>query len=596
MCLRKLLCSPGLGVKYLFLHIACKEDVQILQGVDSVLTRTEAKVRMVLLAVPGLTLDVEHHNVAHIHGLDGLLESLSADLDSAAQETRLFSASQESITLREMQLSGDALEEALLGTLQSFLPRLGRQEALTLNWIAFVTRPFSLQELDWAIAQDQVQQGKPEGPATDKLAASQLVTRLQVVLPGLLEVKSDNCVVLCISYSKVREILSQSPNSSLGEEWSPHLYLAQTCFGIFRDATALNEFARSFKVYAAQNWIHHHEMAKAPDKNQLALGKVLEYESAIKFWLTFVAYLALPPSHRPKDIIKKEPFQFSSPEWREFLDITNLDDLKTLFLLANRASPLPVAGRLLVDAAETSRQEILDAMSEDLPCGSAFRALAASQGAFHDKVREKVGLVEGQEFFRPRLPALVLGSPRERDKLVAELSSPSSAVWECHQWFADVMGAALEHDDKIVIEKALELDGWDAISGGDDSLTDLHCYNWSTLHTAAEHGNLEVIVKILETIHEDDIGDLPSGLRSPVFIAALHGFHLVVERLLSAGMFVDGTEEGSGRTALHIASSLGCHKTVDILLREGANVTAVDKAGDFPLHLAIRHGHARIAE
>ncbi|KAK4143304.1 ankyrin repeat-containing domain protein [Dichotomopilus funicola] len=277
------------------------------------------------------------------------------------------------------------------------------------------------------------------------------------------------------------------------------------------------------------------------DKNQLALGKVFEDESAIKFWLTFVA--------------------------------------------------------LLLDAAETSRQEILGAMStETLPDGSVLRSLAASQGAFHAEMREKFGLVEGEEFFMIRLPALVLGNPTERDKFAAELSSPSSAVWEFYRQFADVMSVALEYDDKAIIDKALELSGWDAISGGDETLTTVGLHSWSTLHAAAEHGSLEVIEKILESIHEDEISNLALSPRSPVFIAASHGFHLVVKQLLSVGIPVDGVDEYSGRTALHIASSLGCQRTVDILLREGADVTSVHKYGDFPLHLAIRHGHTHIAE
>ncbi|KAK4140283.1 uncharacterized protein C8A04DRAFT_32241, partial [Dichotomopilus funicola] len=233
-----------LHISILFLHVAC-EDVQILQDIDYVLGKTEAKVQMVLLAVPGLTLGVEDDNIARLHGLDDALEGPAVSLNNDISERTLVSASQGSNMLRKMLLSQAALETALLGTLQSFLPELGRQETLTLTWIAFATRPFNLQELDWAIAQDQAQKCQLKDSGTKKLTAFQLVTRLQVVLPGLLEIKSDNRVVQCISYSKVREILSKSRNNSLGEEWSPHLYLAETCLGTFRDATALNEFAKS---------------------------------------------------------------------------------------------------------------------------------------------------------------------------------------------------------------------------------------------------------------------------------------------------------------------------------------------------------------
>lgn len=599
MCLRTLLSSPGVNVKYLFLHVACKEDVQILQDIHSLLEKTEAKVRMVLLAAPGITLGVEDRNVAHLQKPDDLLDS-PADLNAAIPESSLFSASQGSNVLRKMQLSHAALERALLGTLQSFLPELGRHETLALTWIAFATRPISLQELGSAIAQDQAQQDELGGQGTEELAASDLVARLQVVFPGLLEIGSGNRVVLCISYSKICEILSEPLNSSLGEEWSPHLYLADTCLGSLKDATAtaFNELATGFKVYAAQNWIHHYEMAKMSDK-KLAIGKVLEDEAVIEFWLTFVAYLALPPFHRPENI-EGDPLGFSSLQWQGLLDIKNLDNLKTIFSLARRPSRLPVSGRLLVDAAETSRQDILGALSPEtlstLPVESVVRALAASQGAFHDNLKKNADFLDEEAMSRVRLTALVLGNTTERDSFVAELSSPSSVAWQDGHRFADLMSAALEYDDKVILEKALELGDWDAISGGNDSLIALDSNGSSTLHVAAEHGSLEVSLKILKSRHEDEIGALALGPQSPVFIAASHGFYHVVEQLLSVGMFVDSVEETSGRTALHIASWLGCYQTVDVLLQKGADVTLFDDAGDYPLHLAIRHGNARIAE
>ncbi|KAI0394727.1 ankyrin repeat-containing domain protein [Xylariaceae sp. FL0594] len=298
--------------------------------------------------------------------------------------------------------------------------------------------------------------------------------------------------------------------------------------------------------------------------------------------------------------MEDDPLGISSSQWRDLLDTKNLDDLATLFSLARRPSPLPIAGGLLVDAAETSQQEILDAMSAEmlstLPVESVVRALAASQGAFHDKLKKKVDFLDEEAMSRARLTALVLGNNTERDSLIAEFSSPSSVVWQGGRRFAGVMSAALEYDDKVVIEKALELRDWDTISGGTDSLTTLDPNGWSTLHAAAELGRREVIQKILKSRHQDEIRALTPGPRGPVFIAASHGFGDVVELLLDAGMSVDDVDESPGRTALHIASALGCCHTVDVLLGRGPDVTLYDEAGDFPLHLAIRHRHQHIAE
>jgi len=55
------------------------------------------------------------------------------------------------------------------------------------------------------------------------------------------------------------------------------------------------------------------------------------------------------------------------------------------------------------------------------------------------------------------------------------------------------------------------------------------------------------------------------------------------------------TQDTSGNTALHLAASLGDVDLVEILIRKGANVNAVNGEGLTPLHLSIKLGWPSIA-
>ncbi|MBT3393777.1 MAG: hypothetical protein HN411_01535 [Waddliaceae bacterium] len=49
------------------------------------------------------------------------------------------------------------------------------------------------------------------------------------------------------------------------------------------------------------------------------------------------------------------------------------------------------------------------------------------------------------------------------------------------------------------------------------------------------------------------------------------------------------------RTAMHIAATKGLDKFVDVLIKDGADLTREDSYGDTPLHLAVRYGHLSTA-
>jgi len=64
---------------------------------------------------------------------------------------------------------------------------------------------------------------------------------------------TSSLVVLCLPYSEVRQILSGYLSSSLGEQWTPDLYIAEKCQGLLEDAAAnaaYDKLATGFTVHA----------------------------------------------------------------------------------------------------------------------------------------------------------------------------------------------------------------------------------------------------------------------------------------------------------------------------------------------------------
>ncbi|KAJ9640315.1 hypothetical protein H2199_005854 [Coniosporium tulheliwenetii] len=87
------------------------------------------------------------------------------------------------------------------------------------------------------------------------------------------------------------------------------------------------------------------------------------------------------------------------------------------------------------------------------------------------------------------------------------------------------------------------------------------------------------------------------GLRAPALVrAAQSGSRVEIERLLEQRVDIEERHEGSGRTALAVASHCGNDDVVALLLRHGAKTDVEDKSHMTPLHLAASRGHYRVVQ
>lgn len=122
------------------------------------------------------------------------------------------------------------------------------------------------------------------------------------------------------------------------------------------------------------------------------------------------------------------------------------------------------------------------------------------------------------------------------------------------------------------------------------------------LHVACRTGQAEIVGE-LTTSGDALLNPKDQSGYTPLMYAAEGGFQHIVQNLISrlAGMKSDPEEEWSleveldrstseGNTALHLATSNGHLKTVDLLLRRGASPAKENGIGYTPLHLAAKLG------
>jgi len=112
--------------------------------------------------------------------------------------------------------------------------------------------------------------------------------------------------------------------------------------------------------------------------------------------------------------------------------------------------------------------------------------------------------------------------------------------------------------------------------------------NQSPLDLAIANGSVDM-ARLLVTAKADVNSSLP------LLTAAAKNEKPIVELLLDNGAKITATDS-NGQTALHRAVRTGAREAVDLLLARGADVNAKDKSGETPLHIASLQSSSAMAE
>mmetsp|Transcript_7174 Transcript_7174/g.8237 ORF Transcript_7174/g.8237 Transcript_7174/m.8237 type:complete len:171 (-) Transcript_7174:292-804(-) len=118
-------------------------------------------------------------------------------------------------------------------------------------------------------------------------------------------------------------------------------------------------------------------------------------------------------------------------------------------------------------------------------------------------------------------------------------------------------------------------------------LADLHAYDWTPLHAAANSGNL----RIVQLIHETgvDLDACRVEKISPLILAADEGHTEIVKYLLKHGANVNHIDKYR-RNAAHRAASNGHLDIIRLLVDAGVNVSLIDETGRAPIDMAAAKG------
>ena len=109
------------------------------------------------------------------------------------------------------------------------------------------------------------------------------------------------------------------------------------------------------------------------------------------------------------------------------------------------------------------------------------------------------------------------------------------------------------------------------------------------LNVAAKRGRVAEIQELVGA--GVDVNNTLGGAgRTPLHWASQKGQLEAVELMLQLGANA-ATKDHSGQTALHWAASKGCAAVSKVLLAGGASISAADKHANTPLHIASQSGH-----
>ncbi|KAM6963017.1 CARD- and ANK-domain containing inflammasome adapter protein [Aplochiton taeniatus] len=128
-------------------------------------------------------------------------------------------------------------------------------------------------------------------------------------------------------------------------------------------------------------------------------------------------------------------------------------------------------------------------------------------------------------------------------------------------------------------------------AGANPNITDKE--KKSALHLAAMEGRVDAVTSLLSRKAKGGAKDMDGS--TPLHYAAANGHAKVAAALLSS-LKNKGVDERNvwRKTALHGAAERGHGSMVELLLRTGAKINAMDNSRDTPLHCAARTGHQEV--
>ncbi|KAI0436067.1 ankyrin repeat-containing domain protein [Xylaria telfairii] len=616
------------------LYVATPASVNMIRRINSALHGTESKLKLVLAYT-----DDSSVSLGDINGFD--LRLNSEDLEDCHQDGTslpLEIATDPSIEQDSIQPTSPgkavqqhtATKETLMQLLVLQIRAMGRPMFIILIWIVFASRPLYIDELDFILTFDNNLDLAEAGASVTSPTGS--VLGILKLLPDLTVLEVGR-VFLRGPYDEMRNILLELSRTYLPPSSSPHLYIAQSCFSLLGrfilknvqkgwfiedpqdEETEMSDRSQGSDVdsddtgdinmdtftpqlvhelilaeYTIQNCIFHYEMANlGKDLGNVdeACSVFFKNEENVRSWLYLVEYLACLRPPRIGQCIGS----FNS--LLKLFDTTKIQDLKTLYRLANRPSSLSTEARLLIDAAEVGSEIIIRCTKlGSIPEAAVFRALATTSGTVFDGLRKSCASVLEQDssgLAQIQLTAQVLGNNGTSKLLVAELLSlPSSP--ERDLWHMQALHRAVEYcDDELIAEllKRGELKGRIEISNEP---------SWTTIHRAASRGNLQVMTWLWEAGLTHAVNTPSPDNRRPLFIACSYGFVEIAEFLIRNGARIDDANGSLKQTALHRVSHHGYWETAKTLLNHHINITAVDTRGNFALHFAIQRANTPIAE
>ncbi|CDP06622.1 unnamed protein product [Coffea canephora] len=145
-----------------------------------------------------------------------------------------------------------------------------------------------------------------------------------------------------------------------------------------------------------------------------------------------------------------------------------------------------------------------------------------------------------------------------------------------HELFSTVQNGELETVETMVDEDPTIL-----------GLTTVHG-RLSALHVAAANGQNQVLSMLLDRSFHPDV--LNRHKQTPLMLAAMHGKHSCVERLIQAGANILMFDSVNGRTCLHYAAYYGHSDCLQSIL-SAANTSPVAQSWGFARFLNIRDGN-----